>query len=86
MFFWGFCSHSGTFLPTANLVFPIASIMAEKLLYLPAYRNDRVPCADRLWDWKARPDALASAGGVTGGDVGIRGPNVGAEPRLAKTT
>jgi tetratricopeptide (TPR) repeat protein len=27
----------GTFLPTSNLLFPIGTIMAERLLYLPAY-------------------------------------------------
>ena len=36
MFFWGLFAF-GTFLPGANLVFPIGTIMAERLLYLPAY-------------------------------------------------
>jgi protein O-mannosyl-transferase len=36
VFFWGLFAF-GTFLPGANLVFPIGTIMAERLLYLPAY-------------------------------------------------
>lgn len=36
LFFWGLFAF-GTFLPGANLVFPIGTIMAERLLYLPAY-------------------------------------------------
>ena len=36
MFFFGLFAF-GTFLPTANLLFPIGTIMAERLLYLPAY-------------------------------------------------
>ena len=36
MFFWGLFAF-GTFLPAANLVFPIGTIMAERLLYLPAF-------------------------------------------------
>ena len=36
MFFFGLFAF-GTFLPTSNLLFPIGTIMAERLLYLPAY-------------------------------------------------
>ena len=36
IFFFGLFAF-GTFLPTANLLFPIGTIMAERLLYLPAY-------------------------------------------------
>jgi hypothetical protein len=36
MFFFGLLAFV-TFLPTANLLFPIGTIMAERLLYLPAY-------------------------------------------------
>ena len=36
LFFFGLFAF-GTFLPTSNLLFPIGTIMAERLLYLPAY-------------------------------------------------
>jgi len=36
MFFFGLFAF-GTFLPASNLLFPIGTIMAERLLYLPAY-------------------------------------------------
>ena len=36
MFFFGLFAF-GTFLPTSNLLFPLGTIMAERLLYLPAY-------------------------------------------------
>jgi len=36
MFFFGLLAF-GTFLPTSNLLFPIGTIMAERLLYFPAY-------------------------------------------------
>jgi len=36
IFFFGLFAF-GTFLPTSNLLFPIGTIMAERLLYLPAY-------------------------------------------------
>ena len=36
VFFFGFLAF-GTFLPASNLLFPIGTIMAERLLYLPAF-------------------------------------------------
>jgi hypothetical protein len=61
MFFFGLFAF-GTFLPASNLLFPIGTIMAERLLYLPAY--GLIACLVLAVDWlgeRTRIPVLAPA-------------------------